>query len=309
MPPLEREPQGHEPETRTPGPAPRRARHCSLRAGPVQGAGRRAPPQAVVERDAARAEPGGARRLSRGGGDSSSSIPTARQRALRDAIAATYGLNPDRIVCGAGSDEILYLLAHAYHRPRRRGHLHRARLPGLPDRHPRRGRHAGRGAGDGPRDRRRRDPGAGDGEDPGRLHRQSQQPDRHLHARSTRCGGCMPACRPTSSSCSTPPTAEYVRRNDYESGIELAATADNVVMTRTFSKIYGLAGLRIGWCYAPGARSSTRSTASAGRSTCPRRRSPPASPRSRDRGHVERAVAHNEHVAAEGGRGGDRSSG
>ena len=45
--------------------------------------------------------------------------------------------------------------------------------------------------------------------------------------------------------------AEYVRRNDYESGIELAATADNVVMTRTFSKIYGLAGLRIGWCYGP----------------------------------------------------------
>ena len=30
--------------------------------------------------------------------------------------------------------------------------------------------------------------------------------------------------------------AEYVRRNDYESGIELVATTDNVVMTRTFSK-------------------------------------------------------------------------
>ena len=45
--------------------------------------------------------------------------------------------------------------------------------------------------------------------------------------------------------------AEYVRRNDYESGIELAGSAPNVVMTRTFSKIYGLAGLRIGWCYGP----------------------------------------------------------
>lgn len=45
--------------------------------------------------------------------------------------------------------------------------------------------------------------------------------------------------------------AEYVRRNDYEAGIELAATADNVIMTRTFSKIYGLAGLRIGWGYGP----------------------------------------------------------
>ncbi|MEZ0169200.1 histidinol-phosphate transaminase [Microvirga sp. TS319] len=45
--------------------------------------------------------------------------------------------------------------------------------------------------------------------------------------------------------------AEYVRRNDYESGLELVATAENVVMTRTFSKIYGLANLRIGWMVAP----------------------------------------------------------
>jgi histidinol-phosphate aminotransferase len=45
--------------------------------------------------------------------------------------------------------------------------------------------------------------------------------------------------------------AEYVRRNDYESGIELAATSDNVVMTRTFSKIHGLAALRLGWMFAP----------------------------------------------------------
>src|SRR5690606_250536 len=47
--------------------------------------------------------------------------------------------------------------------------------------------------------------------------------------------------------------AEYVRRNDYESGLELASVAANVVMTRTFSKIYGLAGLRIGWSYGPAA--------------------------------------------------------
>ncbi len=45
--------------------------------------------------------------------------------------------------------------------------------------------------------------------------------------------------------------AEYVRRNDYESGIELVATSDNVVMCRTFSKIHGLAALRLGWMYAP----------------------------------------------------------
>lgn len=44
--------------------------------------------------------------------------------------------------------------------------------------------------------------------------------------------------------------AEYVSRNDYDSGVELARGHDNVVMTRTFSKIYGLAGLRVGWAYA-----------------------------------------------------------
>jgi histidinol-phosphate aminotransferase len=45
--------------------------------------------------------------------------------------------------------------------------------------------------------------------------------------------------------------AEYVTAKDYESGIGLVSQFDNVVMTRTFSKLYGLAGLRIGWMYAP----------------------------------------------------------
>lgn len=45
--------------------------------------------------------------------------------------------------------------------------------------------------------------------------------------------------------------AEYVTQDDYSSGIELVGAADNVVMTRTFSKAYGLAGLRLGWCYGP----------------------------------------------------------
>ncbi|MFZ0838501.1 MAG: histidinol-phosphate transaminase, partial [Xanthobacteraceae bacterium] len=45
--------------------------------------------------------------------------------------------------------------------------------------------------------------------------------------------------------------AEYVRRNDYEAGIELVATSDNVVMLRTFSKIHGLAAVRLGWLYGP----------------------------------------------------------
>jgi histidinol-phosphate aminotransferase len=87
--------------------------------------------------------------------------------------------------------------------------------------------------------------------------------------------------------------AEYVRRNDYESGIELAGSADNVVMTRTFSKIYGLAGLRIGWAYGPapvidvlnrirGPFNVSAAAIAAGVAALG------------DRGHREQAVAHNE---------------
>ena len=45
--------------------------------------------------------------------------------------------------------------------------------------------------------------------------------------------------------------AEYVLANDYDAGIKLVENNDNVVMTRTFSKIFGLAGVRIGWAYCP----------------------------------------------------------
>jgi len=87
--------------------------------------------------------------------------------------------------------------------------------------------------------------------------------------------------------------AEYVRRNDYEAGLELVSAHENVVMTRTFSKIHGLAGLRIGWMYAPAhvvdavnrvrgpfnvnAAAIAAGTAAIG-----------------DRAHVEAAVAHND---------------
>jgi histidinol-phosphate aminotransferase len=44
---------------------------------------------------------------------------------------------------------------------------------------------------------------------------------------------------------------DYVSRNDYEMGIELVATTENTVLTHTFSKIHGLAALRIGWMFGP----------------------------------------------------------
>jgi histidinol-phosphate aminotransferase len=87
--------------------------------------------------------------------------------------------------------------------------------------------------------------------------------------------------------------AEYVRRNDYEAGVELVAGAQNVVMTRTFSKIHGLGGMRIGWMYAPahivdainrvrGPFNVNAGAIEAGVAAM------------RDRAHVERTVEHNE---------------
>lgn len=45
--------------------------------------------------------------------------------------------------------------------------------------------------------------------------------------------------------------AEYVIENDYTAGEDIVDMGENTVMTRTFSKIYGLAGLRLGWAYCP----------------------------------------------------------
>lgn len=45
--------------------------------------------------------------------------------------------------------------------------------------------------------------------------------------------------------------AEYVTRPDFDAGTKLVDATTNTVMCRTFSKIFGLGGLRLGWCYAP----------------------------------------------------------
>lgn len=86
--------------------------------------------------------------------------------------------------------------------------------------------------------------------------------------------------------------AEFVRRNDYEAGIELVSSSSNVVMTRTFSKL-GLGGARIGWMYGPlhvvdainrvrGPFNVNAVAIEAGIAAV------------RDRAYLERSVAHNE---------------
>ena len=127
-----------------------------------------------------------------------------------------------------------------------------------------------------------------------------------------------PTCRSTRSSACTrglPPHvllvldaayAEYVRRNDYEAGIELVATCENVVMTRTFSKIYGLAALRLGWIYGP-----AHVVDALNRIRGPFNVNAPAIAAGvaaiEDTAHVETARAHNDEMARLADRG-DRAS-
>ena len=45
--------------------------------------------------------------------------------------------------------------------------------------------------------------------------------------------------------------AEFVTKNDYKSGLDIFKDSKNTVVSRTFSKIFGLANLRLGWGYGP----------------------------------------------------------
>ena len=45
--------------------------------------------------------------------------------------------------------------------------------------------------------------------------------------------------------------AEYIEDDWYSDGAELVEAAENVVMTRTFSKLHALAQIRLGWAYCP----------------------------------------------------------
>lgn len=86
--------------------------------------------------------------------------------------------------------------------------------------------------------------------------------------------------------------AEYVMASDYACGRALVETAPNVVMTRTFSKIHGLAALRAGWMFAPPAIIDA-----VNRARAPFNVSTPAQMAAaaaiRDRTHMELARAHN----------------
>ena len=218
--------------------------------------------------------------------------PDGAATPLREAIGYAFGLDPDRIVCGAGSDDLLNLLADAYLRDGDEAIHTRHAFLVYPI--------ATLGSGAKPVETAEKN--------------YTADVDAILDALSERTkvvflanpnnptGTYLPFDEIKRLHAGLPPDvllvldaayAEYVRRNDYEAGIELVATSENVVMCRTFSKIYGLAALRLGWLYGP-----AHVVDAINRIRGPFNVNTPAMMAGiaamRDTGHVEAARAHNE---------------
>jgi histidinol-phosphate aminotransferase len=176
--------------------------------------------------------------------------PDGSASELREAIGEAFGLDPDRIVCGAGSDDLLNLLARAYLKDGDEAiHTTHGFLV-YPI--------ATMGTGAKPIDAPETNFSADVDAILARVTAKTKLV--FLANPNNPTGTYIPFDEVKRLQRALPDNvllvldaayAEYVRRNDYESGIELVATTDNVVMTRTFSKIYGLAALRLGWLYGP----------------------------------------------------------
>jgi len=176
--------------------------------------------------------------------------PRDNIQTLRESLARSHGIPAERIVCGHGSEELITLLANSYLRPgdevlfsahaffiyRIAAFANSATPVEAPERE------------------RTVDVDA-------MLAKVSARTRLvYLANPGNPTGTCLPAGALRRLHAGLPPDvllvidsayAEYVGRKDYEPGAELVTAANNVVMTRTFSKAYGLAGLRVGWAYCP----------------------------------------------------------
>ncbi len=176
--------------------------------------------------------------------------PDGSARALREAIGRRFGLEPERILCGNGSDEILALLAYVFLRPGDQGLYSEHGFLEYPI----------------------AIQAAGGTRVMAKEKARTANVDALLAKVSARTkivylanpnnptGTYLPYSEVKRLHAGLPADsllvldaayAEYVTLNDYAAGVELAASCENVVMTRTFSKIHGLASLRIGWSYGP----------------------------------------------------------
>lgn len=178
--------------------------------------------------------------------------PDGSATRLRAAIGARYGLDPACIICGGGSDELLRLLTHAYVGPGDEGiytaygflvyKIEIMAAGGVPVVADETGHRADVDKILAKVTPRTKIVFLANPNNPTGTYLPFDEVKR-LHA----------GLRPDILLVLDAAYAEYVRRNDYSSGLELVSTSGNVVMTRTFSKIYGLASLRLGWAYAPAA--------------------------------------------------------
>ena len=183
-------------------------------------------------------------------GDKLELYPDGAAAKLRTAIANRYGLMADNIVCGAGSDELLQLLAHAYVGPGDEAIYSQYGFLVYPI--------AIQSNGAIPVVAPEKDYLADVDAILARVTERTRMV--FLANPNNPTGRYLPFSEVKRLHAGLPEDvllvldaayAEYVRRNDYEAGLELVATSSNVVMTRTFSKIYGLAALRLGWAYCP----------------------------------------------------------
>ena len=174
--------------------------------------------------------------------------PSTDHRGLRTAIGAAHGLDPDRVICGAGSDEVISWLCSAY---------------------------AGRGdevlySQHGFLMYRISALAAGATPVVAPESDRTASVDALLAAAGPRTRLVFVA-NPNNPTGTMLPMREIARLRDglprqallvldgayaeyvdgYDAGAGLIEKRDDVVMTRTFSKIYGLGGLRVGWGYGP----------------------------------------------------------
>ncbi len=176
--------------------------------------------------------------------------PDGTASALRAAIGRAHGLEPERIVCGAGSDELLTLMVRGYAGPGEEVLVSRHGFLVYPI--------AARSAGATPVEA----PERGLKVDVDALLGRVTERTRLLLIAnpSNPTGSYLPIGEIERLRAGLPDAvllvldaayAEYVTATDYEPGAALVRRHAAVVMTRTLSKMYGLAGLRIGWVYCP----------------------------------------------------------
>lgn len=174
--------------------------------------------------------------------------PSTDHLALREAIAEVQGLDAERIICGVGSDEIISFLCYAYAGPGDEV-LHTEHGFGMY-------RISALAAGATPvsvsEDNRRTDVDA-------LLEGCTERTRLVFIANPNNPTGTMIPEDEVARLAEGLPEgailvldgayAEYV--DGFDAGLSVMETRENVVMTRTFSKIYGLGGVRVGWGYGP----------------------------------------------------------